>query len=169
MRPAGSDFLRPAANAASGPPLPEARVLSKVGIAAVDRQIPRTGKDRARLQSIEPPDRMTEMRRVGIADILRQMREIDFFVDEMQQMASPLPGPESAEGYSGLLLEKVQESRRRQANRGGVISRRQFAAGEVVEPGGGPRDAAVDIAVGQKLAEEQLIEILRREAGAPLL
>src|SRR5215213_11835954 len=117
MRPAGSDFLRPAANGRSGPPLPEASALGQIWIAAIDRQIPRTGKDRARLQSVEPANRMTEMRRVGIADILRQTREIDFFVDEMQQMARPLPGPESAEGYPGLLLEKVQESGWRQADR----------------------------------------------------
>src|SRR3954469_3658800 len=169
MRPAGSDFLRPAANGRSGPPLPEASALGQIWIAAIDRQIPRPGKDRARLQSIEPPNRMTEMRRIGIADVLRQMREIDFFVDEMQQMARPLPGPESAERYSGLLLEEVQEPRWGQVDGGGVISRRQFAAGEIVEPGGGPGDAAVDIAVRQKLAEAQAVEILGREAGAPLL
>src|SRR6185437_4595348 len=36
--------------------------------AAIDRKIARAGEDRARLQAIEPADRMAEMGGVGIAD-----------------------------------------------------------------------------------------------------
>ena len=56
---------------------------------------------------------MAEMRRVGIADILRQMREIEVLIGEVQQMPGPFPGPERTEGDAGLLLEQMQETRRR--------------------------------------------------------
>src|SRR5438128_4487392 len=62
MRAASAGFLRQPAIAGAG------------AIAAVDRQIARAGKNRPRLQSIEAADRVAEMRRVGIADVLRKMR-----------------------------------------------------------------------------------------------
>src|SRR5258708_27116818 len=77
-----------------------------------DREIARARKNRARLQPVEPADRMAEMRGVGIADILRQMREIEILVGEMQQMARAFPGTEGAERDAGLLLEQMQEARR---------------------------------------------------------
>src|SRR3954447_22770155 len=92
-----ADYLRPAAIARSRPSLAKTVAVEHAGIAAVDREIARARKDGARLQAIEPPDRMAEMSRVGVADTLRQMRQVDIFVDEVEQMPRPLPGPESAE------------------------------------------------------------------------
>src|SRR6266567_4325823 len=99
MRGASARFLRPPAIGAD----PEA---------GVDRQIARAGKDRARLQAVEAADRVAEMRRIGIADILRQMRKVDVLVGEMQQMPRPFPGAERTEGNTGLFLEQMQEARR---------------------------------------------------------
>src|SRR5439155_26511378 len=97
--------------------------------AGVDRKIARAGKNRARLQAVEAADRVAEMRRVGIADVLRQMREVDVLVGEMQQMPRPLPGAERAERDSGLLLEQMQEARRRQPGfRGATRGRHRLAA-----------------------------------------
>src|SRR5258707_5449012 len=79
----------------------------------VDRQIPRAGKNRARLQAIEAADRVAEMGAVGIADILREMREVDVLVGEVQQMPRTLPGAERAERDSGLFLEEMKKARRR--------------------------------------------------------
>ena len=63
------------------------------------------------VQAVEAADRMTEMGRIGITDILREVREIDVGVDEMQQMPRPLPGPERPEGHAGLVLEQMKEAR----------------------------------------------------------
>src|ERR1700681_999218 len=80
--------------------------------AVIDRQIARAGKDRARLQAIKPADRVAEMGGVGIADVLRQMREVDVLVGEIEQVPRAFPGPEGAEGDAGVLLEQMQEARR---------------------------------------------------------
>src|SRR3954462_12629014 len=101
MRPGSTGFLRPSA------------IVCLDASARVDREIARAGKDRARLQAIEAADRVAEMRGVGIADILRQMRKVDVLIGEMQQMPRPLPGAERAEGNAGLFLEQMQEARRR--------------------------------------------------------
>ena len=53
------------------------------------------------------------MRGVGIAYILREMREVDVLIGEVQQMPRPLPGAERAERNAGLFLEEMQEARRR--------------------------------------------------------
>src|SRR5258705_13833578 len=100
MRPALAGFLRP-------------RAIGANAAAGVDRQIARAGKDRARLQAVKPSDRVAEMRGVGIADILREMRKVDVLVGEVQQMPRPLPGPERAERDPGFFLEQMQEARRR--------------------------------------------------------
>src|SRR5207247_3349871 len=115
------------------PPLAETGAIEDTGLAVVNREIPRAQKNRARLQSIEPPDRMAEMRRVGIADVLRQMRQIEILVGKVQQMPRALPGAKRAERYAGLLLEQVQEPGRRQTSRCSAIGRRHLAAGEIVE------------------------------------
>src|SRR4051794_35155286 len=78
VRRTSAGFLRPPATAR----------------AAVDREIARAGKDRTRLQAVEAADRVAEMGGVGIADILREMGEIDVLIGEVQQMPRPLPGPE---------------------------------------------------------------------------
>src|ERR1700710_1470423 len=65
MRPGSTGFLRPCAIVGLGAPASE------------DRKVARAGKDRARLQSVEAADRVAEMRGIGIADILREMREVD--------------------------------------------------------------------------------------------
>src|ERR1700737_4517087 len=155
--------------APSGPPLAETGTIKDAGIAAVDREIPRSRKDRARLQSVEPADRMAEMRGVGVADVLRQMREVDVFVDEMQQMPRALPGAKRAERYTGLLLEQMQESRRRQIDRCGAIGRGHLAAGEIVEFCGGSLDARINVAIRQAFAEKTLVEFVRGKAAATLL
>src|ERR1019366_4171744 len=159
MRPAANSFLRPHAIARSGvlsqPPLAETGTVKHARIAPVDREVPRSRKNRARLQSVEPADRMAEMRRIGVTDVLRQMGEIDVFVDEMQQMPRALPG---AKRHAGLLLEQMQESRRRQTNRCGATGRRHLDDGEIIELCGGSPDALIDVAIGQILAEKQLVE-----------
>src|SRR5690349_10493736 len=118
MRPASAGFLRQPAIAGG-----DAAV-------AIDRQIARAGKDRARLQAIEAADRVAEMRGIGIADILREMRKVNVLVGEVQEMPRPLPGAERAEGDSGLLLEEVQEARGRQARFSGAARGGHRLAGE---------------------------------------
>src|SRR6185437_13055800 len=98
MRPGLSGFLRPCA-IGGGP------------AAVIDREIARAGEDRPRLQAIEAADRMAEMGRIGVTDILRQMGEVEVLVGEMQQMPRPLPGAECPERDTGLLLEQMQEAR----------------------------------------------------------
>src|ERR1700675_2281713 len=93
MRPASTGFLRPRA------------IVGLRATAGKDRKVARAGKDRARLQAVEAADRVAEMRGVGIADILREMREVDVLVGEVQQMPRPLPGAERTERDSGLFLE----------------------------------------------------------------
>src|SRR5882757_6192574 len=118
MRPASTGFLRPRA------------IVGLSATAGIDREIPRAGKDRARLQSVEAADRVAEMRRVGIADILREMCEVDVLVGEVQQMPCPLPGAEGAERDSGLFLEQMQEARRRQPGFRRTACRRHRLAAE---------------------------------------
>src|SRR5260370_16464816 len=72
MRPALAGFLRPRA------------IVGANGAAAVDRQLARPGKDRPRLQAVKPSDRVAEMRGVGIADIRREMREVDVLAGEVE-------------------------------------------------------------------------------------
>src|SRR5216684_1654108 len=59
------------------PPVAETGTVEDARLAAVNRESPRAQKNRGRLAAIDPADRMAEMRRVGIADILRQVRQID--------------------------------------------------------------------------------------------
>src|SRR5258708_15661877 len=171
MRPATSRFLRPRAIAGARlrPPGAETGTIGDAGLAAVNREIPRAQKNRARLQSIEPADRMAEMRRVGVADVLRQARQIDILVRKVQQMPRALPGAKGAERYAGLLLEQMQEPRRRQTSRCGTIGRRHLAGGEIVELCGGSLDAAIQPAVRQRFAKAQLVEFSGGKAATPLL
>src|SRR5258708_1406073 len=112
---------------------------------------------------------MAEMRGVGVADVLRQMREVDVFVDEMQQMPRALPGAKRAERDAGLLLEQMQEPRRRQMDRCGAIGGGHLAAGEVIEFCSGSFDARIDVAIRQAFAEKTLVEFVRSKAAATLL
>ena len=80
-------------------------------VLAVDRKVAGAREDRARLQPVKAPDRVAEMGGVGIADFLRQMRQIEVLIGEMQQVPRAFPGPEGAEGDTGLLLEQMQEAR----------------------------------------------------------
>src|SRR6267154_5914946 len=152
-----------------GPSLTEARIIKQAGIATINREIPRAFEYRARLQAVEPADRMAEMRRVRIADVLSEMREIDVFVDEMQQMPRALPGTKRAERHAGLGLEQMQETRRRQIDRCSAIGRSHFAAGEIIELRGATFDAVINVAIGQTLAKRQLIEFGGGKTAAPLL
>src|SRR3978361_1965435 len=114
MRPGSTGFLRPCA------------IVGLGAAAGINRKIARAGKDRARLQPVEAPDRVAEMRRVGIADILREMREVDVLVGEVQQMPRALPGAERTERDSGLFLEQMQEARRRPPRVRGAARRRPW-------------------------------------------
>src|SRR5437764_10685934 len=78
--------------------------------AVVDREVAGAGENRAWLQAVEAADRVAEMGGIGIADILRQMGEIDVLVGEMQQMPSAFPGAERTERDPGLFLEEMQEA-----------------------------------------------------------
>src|SRR5882724_1581108 len=118
MRLGSTGFLRP-------------RAIVGLGAAAgIDRKVTRAGKDRARLQAVETADRVAEMRRIRIADILREMREVDVLVGEVQQMPRALPGAERAERDSGLFLEQMQEARRRKSRLHGTACRRHRLAAE---------------------------------------
>src|SRR5215211_4349785 len=80
MRPVSTGFLRQPA-------------IARLGrAAAVDREIAGAGKNRTRLQPVEAADRVAEVGGIGIADILRQMGEIDVLVGEMQQIARTTRG-----------------------------------------------------------------------------
>src|SRR5712691_2069155 len=117
MRLVSARFLRPRAIAGTGSPA-----------AAVDREIAGAGENRARFQPIEPADRMAEVSRIGIADILRQMRKVEVLIGEVQQMPRALPGPESTKRDAGLLLEQVQEARRGQSSGCSTACRRHRLA-----------------------------------------
>src|SRR6266567_1932846 len=98
------------------------------------------------------------MGRVGVTDVLRQVRQIDILVGKVQQMPRALPGAKRAERDAGLLLEQVQETRRRQTSRRGAIGSRHLAGGEIIELCRGSLDALVQPAVRQRFAKAQLIE-----------
>src|SRR5471032_794754 len=83
-------------------------------------------------------------------------------------MPRALPGAKGAEGYAGLLLEQMQESRGRQIDGSGAIGRGHLAAGEIIELCGGAPDAAIDVAIRQNLANKHQVEFTRRKAAAAL-
>src|SRR6266568_5036890 len=112
---------------------------------------------------------MAEMRRVGVADVLRQVRQIDILVGKVQQMPRALPGAKRAKRDAGLFLEQVQEARRRQTSRYRAIGRGHLAAGEIVESCGGSFDAVIQLAVRQRFAKAQLIELSGGKTATPLL
>src|ERR1700731_1343871 len=99
------------------------------------------------------------MGRIGIADILRKMREIDILVDEVKQMPCALPGPEGTKRDAGLLLEQMQESRWRQIDRRGAIGGGHLAAREIIKRRCGASDTAIDIALRKTLTERHLVEL----------
>src|SRR5882724_11219344 len=145
MRGASAGFLRQPAIGADA-------------AAGVDREIARTGKDRARLQAVEAADRVAEMRRIGIADILREMREVDVLVGEMQEMPRPLPGPERAERDSGFFLEQMQEARRRQPGFHSTACRRHRLAAKLADLRDRAHHAWVERAGWQRFAKTHDIE-----------
>src|ERR1700712_531644 len=146
MRPGSTGFLRPCA------------IVGLGAAAGRKRKIARAGKDRARLQPVEAPDRVAEMRRVGIADILREMREVDVLVREVQQMPRALPGAERTERDSGLFLEQMQEARRRQPRLRGAACRRHRLAAEFSDLHDRTRHPRIERAARQRLAETEGIE-----------
>src|SRR6202171_1507128 len=111
---------------------------------------------------------MAEMSRVGIADILRQMREIDILIVEVQQMPRTLPGAEGAKRDSGILLEQVQETRRGQSSGRSTACRRHRPAGKGVDLRNRPRHARIERALRQYFAEAHDIEFGAGDAGAML-
>src|SRR5262249_1388864 len=100
--PTSGRFLRQAAVGKVAPP------------AMVNREIARARQGGGGFQAIKPADGMAEMGGVGIADVLREMREVEVLIGEMQQMPRALPGVERAERDAGLLLEEMQKARCRQ-------------------------------------------------------
>src|SRR5581483_11422174 len=98
-------------------------------------KIPRADEDRARLQAVEAADRMAEMRGIGIADVLREMSEVEILVGEVQQMPGALPGAEGAERDAGLFLEQVQEPRGGETCFRRAVIRRHRLAGETPDAG----------------------------------
>src|SRR6202047_1992359 len=109
------------------------------------------------------------MRRVGISDVLRGVRQIDVFVDEVQQMPRALPGAKGPKRDAGLVLEQMQEARWRQVNRRRAVGRGHLAAGEIIEHQSRTSDAMIHAAIGQPLAKRQLVELLSGKTAAPLL
>src|SRR3954454_25072150 len=98
------------------------------------------------------------MRGVGIADVLREMREVDVLVGEVQQMPRPLPGTERAERNAGLFLEQMQEPRRRQTGLASATRGRHRLAAESSDLHNRARHAWIERALRQHLAEAQGIE-----------
>src|SRR5256885_6745208 len=107
---------------------------------------------------MEAADRVAEMRGVGIADILREMRKVDVLVGKMQQMPRALPSAERTEGNARLFLEQMQEARRGQAGLRGAARRRHRLAGEFSDLQNRARHAGIEFAMRQRLAEAQQIE-----------
>ncbi len=95
---------------------------------------------------------------IGVADIQRQMRHVDGLVGEVEQVARPLPGPASAEGDAGLLLEEMQEARDREVRQRRAIGRRQRLAGIVAEERQDAADARIHPARGERRAEDGRVE-----------
>src|SRR5882672_1740993 len=111
---------------------------------------------------------MAEMRRVGIADILRQMRKVEVLIGEVQQMPRTLPGAEGAKRDAGLLLEQVQEARRGQSSGCGTACRRHRPAGKGVDLRNRPRHARIERALRQYFAEAHDVEFGAGDAVAML-
>src|SRR4051794_24502734 len=126
--------------------------------AAVDGEIARAGKDRARHQPVKPSDRVAEMGGIGITDVLGEMRQIDVLIGEVQQMPRTLPGSERTERDSGLLLEQMQETRRRQPRLRRTACRRHRVAAEFSDLRDRAHDARVERARRQSLAKTHDVE-----------
>src|SRR5882724_8457945 len=146
MRPAPSDFLASTRyrrfQPPSGPSL--AFGAKHARIAAVDREISRARENRARFQSIEPADLMAEVSRIGISDILCQMRKVEVLIGEVQQMPRAFPGAEGTERDASLLLEQVQEARRGQSSGCSTACRRHRPAGKRVDLRNRPDHARIE-------------------------
>src|ERR1700693_4544266 len=99
MRPTSSGFLRPRA------------IVGSYQADAVDREVTVAREDRPRLQPVKVSDRVAEMGRVGIADFLGQMRQIEVLIGKVQQVPRTFPGAEGTKRDTGLHLEQVQEAR----------------------------------------------------------
>src|SRR6185312_3879134 len=119
--------------------------------------------------TVEAADRVAEMRGVGIADVLRQMRKVNVLIGEMQQMPRPLPGAERAEGNPGLFLEQMQEARRRQPRLRGAARRSHRLAGEFSDLQDRARHAAIELARRQRLAEAERVEFGAGEFAAGVM
>src|SRR5258705_13087859 len=96
------------------------------------------------------------------------MRQIDILVGKVQQMPRALPGAKGAERYTGLLLEQMQEPRRRQTSRCGTIGGRPLG-GEIVELCGGFLDGVIAPPVTPPFAKAQLVEFSGGKNATPLL
>src|SRR3954471_21618883 len=126
--------------------------------AAINREIPRTNEDRARLQAVEAADRVAEMGAVGIADVLREMGEVEVLVGEVQQMPRALPGAEGAERDAGLFLEQMQETRSGKSGVRRACVRRHGLTREAADTGDCTRHAGVEHPARQRFAKTHLVE-----------
>jgi hypothetical protein len=104
---------------------------------------------------------MTEMRRIGIADVERDVDQAGVRVHMVQQAAGPLPRTHVAKRNAHLFLEQMPEARDRQ-----VHARSAFVGGNGTGRIGldalqHARDALVERARGQRRAEEAPVEIAR--------
>src|SRR3954454_24079046 len=126
--------------------------------AAINRKIARADEDRARLQTVEAADRVAEMGGIGIADVLREMGEVEVLVGEVQQMPRALPGAEGAERDAGLFLEQMQETRSGKSGVRRACVRRHGLTREATDTGDRTRHARVEHAARQRLAKTHLVE-----------
>src|SRR4051794_40203742 len=126
--------------------------------AAIDRKIPRADEDRARLQAVEAADRVAEMGGIGIADVLREMGEVEVLVGEVQQMPRALPGAEGAERDAGLFLEQMQETRSGKSGVRRACVRRHGLTCEATDTGDRTRHAGVEHPARQRFAKTHLVE-----------
>src|SRR5712664_706059 len=111
---------------------------------------------------------MAEVSRIGIADILRQMRKVEVLSGEVQQMPRALPGAEGTERDASLLLEQVQEARRGQSGGRSTACRRHRPAGKGVDLRNRPDHARIERALRQYFAEAYDIEFGAGDAVAML-
>src|SRR4051794_1851434 len=102
---------------------------------------------------------MAEMRGIGIADVQRHLREVAVAVYVMQQAAGTAPGSKAAERHTDFGLEEVQEAREREVDLACTVLTGGWRRGVPLDALQHQRDALVQAADWQRVAEEHRVEV----------
>src|SRR3984893_14260616 len=97
------------------------------------------------------------------------MREIEVVIGEVQQMPRPLPVPEGSERDAGLLLEQMQETRRRQPGMGRTTCRRHRLAAKFSDLRDRAHHARIEPAPRQGFAKTHPVELGAGDIVATLM